>query len=768
MKPVYNELYGTALFTDGSLKAYYRLEDANDAGPNGKNLTNDNSVGFSAAVFANGGTFARSSSQRLRVMDNLGIDGGSISMSCWFKPASQPTGIDNNGFIIMAQGSNTSDIFNFLEYVFRGGAYKIRATRLKQGLGVDPRLEVAQILATGTWYHLVLTYDGTSHEMSAFVNGVKIGSTTGAGGSGSYTDGDVFSIGCLYLSVSGASGHTDGTIDDVAVFNKVLSGDEIKLLYALSGTIFGDMSQGRIARYFAGDPRIYRYYQLDGELLERVGSGDTLVATNAVISKGVRPFLRGYGFDGNSYLRSGSNLGLSGSSNFTIIFHTILTSYGAGMTAFCQIGNAGGGAAFILGQNQSANGDILVQGNGSNVVSGVVLKLNKPHIIALTQSSGGATRLYVDGINVALSGNISTSSMSDNPLQIGSYWNSGSGFAGKMNGYISEFGLFNAVLSEQEIAQYSKWAIGRINKIRQFVGSLTLISVSDTGSGSDAKSILAQISASDTGSGSDAETISAQVSPTDTGAGVDSIASLAAQVLQSETASGVDAISILAEIALSDSGSSADAIALLAAIALSDTSSAADAIAVLAQIAASDTGAGVDAIAEILVAISQTDSGMAADAVSLIVALAIAESGSGVDALSIFQTRDVSDTGSGLDAATAVISVAQSDSGAAADAISVLAQLILADAGVASENPLINAIIGLSDAGAAVDAANALIAISRSDSGHAVDAISTIIAIVETDAAVGTDAMEILKRVYPYLKKTSPYNKKESPYNSMR
>ena len=47
------ELYSTPLFTDSSLKAYYRLEDENDS-KNSFTLTNTGSVAFNAAKFSNG------------------------------------------------------------------------------------------------------------------------------------------------------------------------------------------------------------------------------------------------------------------------------------------------------------------------------------------------------------------------------------------------------------------------------------------------------------------------------------------------------------------------------------------------------------------------------------------------------------------------------------------------------------------------------------------------------------------------------------------
>jgi len=77
----------------------------------------------------------------------------------------------------------------------------------------------------GQWYHLVGVYDGST--LSLYSNGTKVGSTAYTFGAISSPDG-IFSIGG-----AGATGNTfSGTLDDVRVYNRTLSAQEVQQLYS--------------------------------------------------------------------------------------------------------------------------------------------------------------------------------------------------------------------------------------------------------------------------------------------------------------------------------------------------------------------------------------------------------------------------------------------------------------------------------------------------------------------------------------------------------
>lgn len=89
-------------------------------------------------------------------------------------------------------------------------------------------LEYSTSLQANTWYHLALTYDGTTAR--AYLNGVEEDTSA----VGAVTD-----SGTEHVSAGSAGGGTseysEGTIDDVRVYNRALSAEEILRLYQLGG-----------------------------------------------------------------------------------------------------------------------------------------------------------------------------------------------------------------------------------------------------------------------------------------------------------------------------------------------------------------------------------------------------------------------------------------------------------------------------------------------------------------------------------------------------
>lgn len=78
----------------------------------------------------------------------------------------------------------------------------------------------------GKWHHLVATYDGTT--MRIYVDGVQTGSSTDFSGNLPSVAGDLH-IGADYESTPG--NFFNGSLDDVRVYDRVLSATEIKQLY---------------------------------------------------------------------------------------------------------------------------------------------------------------------------------------------------------------------------------------------------------------------------------------------------------------------------------------------------------------------------------------------------------------------------------------------------------------------------------------------------------------------------------------------------------
>ncbi|MGH2612816.1 MAG: hypothetical protein ACRDFB_07175 [Rhabdochlamydiaceae bacterium] len=125
---------------------------------------------------------------------------------------------------------------------------------------------------------------------------------------------------------------------------------------------------------------------------------------------------------------------------------------------------------------------------------------------------------------------------------------------------------------------------------------ITPISISDSGSGSDSISILAQIGFSDLGSGSDSIAIQTDIPISDSGSGSDSITTSMDFVNVSDSGSGDDSVLVQKNFSISDSGSGSDSISILDDIPVSDSGSGSDSVSNNIIISLFDTATALDTI----------------------------------------------------------------------------------------------------------------------------------------------------------------------------
>ena len=106
-------------------------------------------------------------------------------------------------------------------------------TQLDIGLG-DQHLRNRDIMTfnTNVWYHIALTWDGSSY--AVMVDGNKKAAGTYAGLN--YLQPSVAYIGDNGKDIAGQGFH--GLIDEVVIFNRVLNKDEVTQLYNLDATLF--------------------------------------------------------------------------------------------------------------------------------------------------------------------------------------------------------------------------------------------------------------------------------------------------------------------------------------------------------------------------------------------------------------------------------------------------------------------------------------------------------------------------------------------------
>lgn len=191
--------------------------NAADASGNGNTLTNNGTVTYSTGKINNGAVFDNTSGKNLDFAGNLGFAGGGTrTWMVWVNVSSFATGayiLDNTTTTAGTGSANR----RFILY---------SDTDTKIHMFANGNEVLTGTLSTSTWYHCVVTQNGTTWEL--FLNGTSQGTTSI--GALSYAD-NSFVIGESYAG--GGSGRS--TNDIVTIWDRVLSGAEITDLYN-SGT----------------------------------------------------------------------------------------------------------------------------------------------------------------------------------------------------------------------------------------------------------------------------------------------------------------------------------------------------------------------------------------------------------------------------------------------------------------------------------------------------------------------------------------------------
>lgn len=203
-----------------SLVSYYKLEDVNDFWST-NNLTNNGSTPFNAGKVNNAADFGASNTTKyLTSTADTGINGGAISLSAWVNITTAPgTGVR---YTIVDSGNSTNQVEYYLFYQDVSGTKQLQFMRNKGGVAVEV-VTVNTILTTGTWYHVVGTYNATT--LILYLNNVSQGSTASSG-NGTAGIGNAIEVGSIN-SVDKIS----GLVDEYGLWSKALSTTEISNLY---------------------------------------------------------------------------------------------------------------------------------------------------------------------------------------------------------------------------------------------------------------------------------------------------------------------------------------------------------------------------------------------------------------------------------------------------------------------------------------------------------------------------------------------------------
>jgi hypothetical protein len=218
--------------------AYYKLENVNDS-LRAFTLTNVNTVGFSSGLFGSAADFGTANTNKcLKISNSVGYRGGAYSISMWTKLQAE---ISSSNWILAQAIDSITDTQFEIWYNYNAGNRTLSFDRNRYGVAYDSIIGTTTF-GTNSWHHVVLTYDGA--KLIGYLDNTFIGSVAAAG-TGANAITDQFTLGA-YDDGTGTKGYFASVyIDDVAVFPRALSSNEVNLLYTgPQGTAY--MKAGKI------------------------------------------------------------------------------------------------------------------------------------------------------------------------------------------------------------------------------------------------------------------------------------------------------------------------------------------------------------------------------------------------------------------------------------------------------------------------------------------------------------------------------------------
>ena len=443
-------------FDDGftSSKALYQFDgDANDT-TGSYNATASSGVTYTSGYIGQAATMNGSHSINTNDGGALLGETWSISLFVKFNNAndyeyiaanwrSSPTPRITNWYLLKRNSSNS----NVLEF----NVYGSNGTNANYKQFIAP---VSSAFTSNTWYHIAISFNGSSAtNVGMYINGLPVSYTTATGsgwdGSAQVSTTLDTTLGALSNSSSGGN-YLDGQIDQVRFFNKAISDAEAAILGNEATATASDIN-------VLNDGSGVALYSLDYDASDAGGNYD---GTATDVTFGVDGQINwGASFNGTSSVIDTNNVFSNNVSKITystwVYFDNLNTQ---NFIMFPDSGATGNGFGFF----DYGNGNIYFQSdNATNSNRGYIsnsglYSTNEWVHFALVfdgTATGDSNRLkaYVNGnlLSLTFSGTIpSTTQSSSYNLLLGSRKNSSLALSGKMD----QVRIFNKALSFSEVS----------------------------------------------------------------------------------------------------------------------------------------------------------------------------------------------------------------------------------------------------------------------------------------------------------------------------
>lgn len=300
-------------------------------------------------------------------------------------------------------------------------------------------LTIPHIPSANTWYNIIFMYNGTA--MTCYINGVLQATTTSVSITMNSTTHPV-KIG----TYQNLNDFFKGNMNDVLIYNRALTTDEIYNLYNSTKHKYNISNKGPVLQLDANNVNSYIGTGTAWSDISGYGNNGTLNGGVAYSNSngGVMSF------DGvNDYVNSTS---LNFTDTITVSVWKKRNSTIQGTAGSCIIGKWGSTNSFILYDRESIKRSqfVLYTNNGTFIVSDGTTESDTiwHHLVATYD--GTNLKFYKDGIlteNISATGTINQSSI---PIELGRYGTSPT--YNYFSGLINDSLIYNRALSQQEVS----------------------------------------------------------------------------------------------------------------------------------------------------------------------------------------------------------------------------------------------------------------------------------------------------------------------------
>jgi len=371
--PSQKEVYTTDLYSDANLQGYWRLEaDGTDSSGNGNTLTASGSPTHATGKFGNGVDLEASSSQYYAIADGsqTGLDvTGDFTISTWIKRES----IGSFQAIVTKDDISDRQIEFYLD-----SNNKVVIAYEDTVAGRTTLTTTNALTTTGVWFHVVARVDISTGVPEVFVDGTKWTGVTSGGGTTAIVSGAAdFMIGARD-NAGGIDLFFDGMIDDVAIWDRALTDEEVVSLYGVRAAVLviGGGGSGGNGGGGGGGAGGYQY-----------NDSYALTAQTYTVTVGT----------GGAAQTSSNTKGNNGNNS---VFGTITANGGGGGGAYNNQAGNNGGSGGGGGGAESTGG---AGGTGSQGSNGGTGGVGAPNYKG--GGGGGATSAGTSGATVGTGGN---------------------------------------------------------------------------------------------------------------------------------------------------------------------------------------------------------------------------------------------------------------------------------------------------------------------------------------------------------------------------